>query len=416
MLIHIYNLFTLLLKAGLWLTLPFSTKLRHFMQKRRGAFTKIAQAIAQRAEGTQTFWFHCASLGEFEQGRPVIEHIREIYPRSYIVLSFFSPSGYEVRRHYTVADLVCYLPLDGKRNANRFIDLVKPDIAVIVKYEFWYGYLWTLKKRNIPSISISAIFKPGGIPFRWYGNVYRKILRQIDHYFVQDKTSVKLLNHIGITDVTLAGDTRFDRVADICRQAKPIALAEVFGQRAKVMVVGSSWSEDMEVLLPLMQEFAAEIKFIVAPHQIEEEKLERIERAISHKTVRFSKAKEDTISDYRVLLIDNIGMLTSLYQYGAFAYVGGAFGKNLHNILEPATFGMPIFFGSKSYQRFNEANDLIRLDVASAVSDTEELRLQFLLYHQAEEKRKAIAEVCRRYVAENTGATKIIVDYIQQKV
>lgn len=412
----IYNLFTIFLKAGLWLSFPFSAKLRSFRQKRRGLFTKIEQTLTRRDKDSRTFWFHCASLGEFEQGRPVIEQVRKLYPDTYIVLSFFSPSGYETRQHYAVADLVCYLPLDGRSNAKKFINLVKPDMAFFVKYEFWYGYLSTLKQRNIPSVSFSAIFRPDAIPFCWYGGFYRKTLRQIDHYFVQDEASAKLLNSVGIQGVTLAGDTRFDRVADICREAKSINLAKLFKQKDKIMVIGSSWPEDMEVLLPFMQKFVDDIKFIVAPHKIEEEELSRIEHAIPYKTVRFSNARESTVSNYRILLIDNIGMLTSLYQYGAFAYVGGAFGKSLHNILEPATFGMPIYFGNKSYRHFNEANTLLKLGVASTVSDAKDFCHKFLLYHQDEEKREAIAEICRTYVAENTGATNIIMDYVQQTI
>lgn len=387
---------------------------------RKGIFKSITQFakshLAGDLAGERTFWFHCASLGEFEQGRPVMEALKRNYPGSRIVLTFFSSSGYEVQKNYEGADLVCYLPLDGKLNARRFISLIKPDAAFFIKYEFWYGYLSELKKRGVPAISVSAVFRPDKVSFKWYGGLYRKILRQISHYFVQDEKSAELLKNINIRNVTLAGDTRFDRVAAVCRHVEEIELARLFKQEEKVMVIGSSWPEDMEILLPLMKEFVDEIKFIVAPHNIEEEELASIEESVPYKTVRFSKVKQNTISNYRVLLIDNVGMLTSLYQYGEFAYVGGAFGKSLHNILEPATFGMPIFFGNKSYQQFNEANALLKLGVAFTVGDAKELRHKFLICLQDEEKRKEIAEVCRQYVSENTGATPVIIDYIKRNL
>lgn len=383
---------------------------------RKGIFKSVTQFAKSRLAGERTFWFHCASLGEFEQGRPVMEALKRTYPGSRIVLTFFSSSGYEVQKNYEGADLVCYLPLDGKLNARRFINLIKPDAAFFIKYEFWYGYLSELKQRGIPAISVSAVFRSDKVSFRWYGGLYRNILRQISHYFVQDEKSAELLKSINIRNVTLAGDTRFDRVAAICRHVEEIELARLFKQGEKVMVIGSSWPEDMEILLPLMKEFVDEIKFIVAPHNIEEEELAGIEETVPYKTVRFSKAKQNTISNYRVLLIDNVGMLTSLYQYGEFAYVGGAFGKSLHNILEPATFGMPIFFGNKSYQRFNEANALLKLGAAFTVGDAKELRHKFLICLKDEEKRKEIAELCRRYVSENTGATPVIIDYVKRNL
>lgn len=411
-----YRVFLVLFRIGLWLSLPFSVKNRKLINGHKGLFKKIRKCANNQLNNGPTFWFHCASLGEFEQGRPVIERIKQIYPHSCIVLTFFSPSGYEVRKNYEIADLVCYLPLDGKTNARKFISLIKPDVAFFVKYEFWYGYLTELKKRGVPSISISAIFRPDSSPFRWYGGFYKKILRQISHYFVQDESSLVLLKSIDIKNVTLAGDTRFDRVAAICYHVEKIELASTFKQEDKVMIIGSSWPEDIDILLPLMQEFIDEIKFIVAPHNIEEEELKRVEEAIPHKTVRFSKAKGNPISNYRVLLIDNIGMLTSLYQYGEFAYVGGAFGKSLHNILEPATFGMPVFFGDKRYQHFNEANTLLKLGAAFTVGDAKELRHKFLIFLRDEEKRKEVAEICRKYILDNTGATEVVVNYVKNLV
>ncbi len=411
-----YQTFILFLRVMLWGSAPFSPKNRRFIQQRKGLFDKIEQ-FASRKSGTRpVFWFHCASLGEFEQGRPVIERLKQKYPDSQVVLTFFSPSGYEVRKDYPLADLVCYLPLDGMRNARKFINLIKPDMVFFVKYEFWYGYLTELKRKRIPTISISAIFRPDMPMFSWYGSFYKRILRQIDYFFVQDEQSAVLLKKAGIRNVALTGDTRFDRVADICSHVESIALAETFKQEEKIMVIGSSWPEDHDLLLPLIREFVDEIKFIIAPHDIEEEELAKIEEAIPYKTVRYSRTKLNTISNYRVLLIDNVGMLTSLYQYGEFAYVGGAFGKSLHNILEPAAFGMPIFFGNKSYRHFNEANALLKLGTAFTVADTKELRHKFLIFLRDEEKRKEAAAISRQYVAENTGATDVIVNYVDKNL
>lgn len=411
-----YQTFVLFLRVMLWGSAPFSPKNRRFLAQRKGLFGKIEQFASQKSGTRPVFWFHCASLGEFEQGRSVIERLKQKYPDSRVVLTFFSPSGYEVRKDYPLADLVCYLPLDSMKNARKFINLIKPDMVFFVKYEFWYGYLTELKRKRIPTISISAIFRPDMPIFGWYGSFYKRILRQIDYFFVQDEQSAVLLKKAGIRNVALTGDTRFDRVSEICHHVETVALAETFEQEEKTMVIGSSWPEDMNLLLPLIREFVDEIKFIIAPHNIEEEELERIEEAIPYKTVRYSKANLNTISNYRVLLIDNVGMLTSLYQYGEFAYVGGAFGKSLHNILEPAAFGMPIFFGDKSYRHFNEANALLKLGAAFTVADTKELRHKFLIFLRDEEKRKEVAGICRQYVSENTGATDIIVNYVDKNL
>lgn len=330
-----------------------------------------------------------------------------------MVLTFFSPSGYEVRKDYDQADLVCYLPLDGMLNAQKFIRLIDPQVALFIKYEYWYGYLWALKRKGIPSVSVSTRFRPDALPFRWYGGFYRHMLRMIGHYFVQDQLTGRLLQNIGIRATTLAGDTRFDRVAELCEHTEPVDLAEQFKHGEKLMVIGSNWPADTEVLLPFIKEFEEKLKFIIAPHDIEEEHLARIESNLPYKTIRYSRAKENTVSNYRVLLIDNVGMLTSLYRYGDFAYVGGAFGKSLHNVLEPATFGMPLFFGNRSYQHIREATDLLKLNGAMTVNDTKDLRYKFLTVWNDEDKQQAMAEICQQYVQNHTGATEKVVDYLE---
>ena len=341
-----------------------------------------------------------------------MEALRTHYPDAQIVLTFFSPSGYEVRRNYSGADLVSYLPFDGWRNPRRFVRLVRPTVAFFVKYEYWYGYLRALNKRHVPVLSVSTVLSSKMTPFRWYGGFYRRMLRHFTHYFVQDSTTAELLSSIGIQQFTQVGDTRFDRAAALARQAPEVALAAQFRENEAIFVVGSSWPPDHDLLLPLMQEFADEIKFIIAPHQIDESELIRLEEALPHKTVRYSRAKPETVANYRVLLIDSVGMLTALYRYGSFAYVGGALGKSLHNILEPATFGMPIYFGNRSYRHVREANALLERGGAFPVADGPELRRQFLLFYRNEERRAQVAAITRQFVDANTGATNQVVRYV----
>lgn len=411
----IYRIVVILIRIALWISYPFSASNRRFLKGRKGVFRKLKKFSEARNPRQSVYWFHCASLGEFEQGRPLMEAMKEQNPKLQIVLTFFSPSGYEVRKDYDVADLVCYLPLDGKRNAERFLDYVKPKAAFFIKYEFWYGYLTALKRRDIPSVSVSTLLRSNAVPFRWYGGFYRRMLHKVSYFFPQDQNTADLLKKIGIEKVRLAGDTRFDRVADICSHAPKNELAAAFKGDSPTMVIGSSWAADLEVLLPFMKEFVDDIKFIIAPHNIEEEGLQRIEKELPYKTVRYSKIKKETITNYRILIIDNVGMLTSLYRYGEYAYVGGAFGKSLHNILEPATFGMPIFFGDKSYSHVNEANALLKRGAAFTVGDFKELRLKFKRFFNDESERQKVANDCQAYVQENTGATQLIMEYIAQK-
>ena len=409
--------YTILLvgKIGLYATIPFSAKTRKFISGRRGLFKKLQEERKRfSASPTPCFWFHCASLGEFEQGRPVMEALRQQYPQCRIILTFFSSSGYEVRHAYPGADLVTYLPLDGWRSAGRFVALIQPTIAFFIKYEFWYGYLRALQARNIPALSVSTLLLPTHTSFRWYGGIHRKMISMMRHYFVQNLMTVTLLQKLGVNEVTLSGDTRFDRAAALCHQAEELPIATAFKQSECVFVIGSSWPEDMDILLPFVQEFIDEIKFIIAPHEIEEESLRRIEETIPYKTVRYSQASENTVSNYRVLIIDNVGMLTSLYRYGDFAYVGGARGKGLHNILEPATFEMPIFFGNRRYQQAHEANELLKLGGAFTVDDTQELRHKFLSLYRDQESRRAVSAITQQFVLNNTGATEKVVAYVKQ--
>jgi len=414
--LFIYRVVISCFRLGLWISFPFSRKTRKFLRSRRGNFQKIEEFSKVRNPRQPAFWFHCASLGEFEQGRPVMEALKSRNPRIQIILTFFSPSGYKVRKNYEGADLVCYLPLDGKRNATRFVRYVRPRAAFFIRYEFWYAYFSVLQENRVPILSVSTLFTADKFPFQWYGSFYKSILRKVTYYFAQDATTAELLRNIGIRRVSITGDTRFDRVAAICQHAPHHELVAAFKQNNPLMVVGSSWPQDLEVLLPFVKETLDQLKFVIAPHNIEEEEIQRIEKSIPYKTLRYSKVKKETISNYRVLIIDNVGMLTSLYRYGNFAYVGGAFGKSLHNILEPATFGMPIFFGNKSYRHVNEANALLKQGVAFTVNDAAELREKFMRIWNDVPLQQRIAEDGRKYVQENTGATADVVEYVHQHI
>ncbi len=354
-------------------------------------------------------WVHCASLGEFEQGRPVIEDLRKLCPSHKIFLTFFSPSGYEVRKTYEQADWVFYLPWDTSKNAKQFLEAAKPVLAIFVKYEFWFHYTNELKKRNIPLISISSIFRKDQLFFKLYGNFYRTILSAFTYFFVQNEESLKLLRSIGIKEVTLAGDTRFDRVKSLVNQGEEIEIAKKFKDGRKTFVIGSCWPEDVEVLLPFINEKSPQLKFIIAPHEITESFISFIEKNLHVTSTRFSQAAGKA-EESAVLIIDNVGLLSRLYRYGEFAYVGGAFGKGLHNILEPACYGIPIFFGNKNYEKFQEAVDLINRGGAFSVNDYHELKTKYEMVNEPQTFLLA-CEVTKQYVDENLGASKKIIDY-----
>lgn len=360
-------------------------------------------------------WFHCASLGEFEQGRPVMEAFKKQFPTYKILLTFFSPSGYEVRKNYDGADWICYLPADTPANAQRFVELAKPALAVFVKYEFWYYYFQVLHSNQIPILSISTIFRENQSFFKWYGGFYRGILRFVTHFFVQNQASFHLLQSIKIKQVTLAGDTRFDRVKQIADARKEIELVKKFKANTLVFVVGSCWDEDFAVLLPLINHPSySTIKWIIAPHEIHQTEIESWKKSINRPTIKYSELlTNESLSNCEVLVIDNVGMLSSLYQYADFAWIGGAYGKGLHNILEAATFGLPIFFGNKNFQKFQEANDLIAAGSAWAVKDVAELFEFFQPLYDSKELRKQKATISGHYVSSKTGATALIVEFVR---
>lgn len=404
--VFLYNSSIFLLRVGIWVAAFFNDKARMFYNGRRGLMPKIEKDFQSNTD--PVIWIHCASLGEFEQGRPVIERLKEELPQIRILLTFFSPSGYEVRKNYSEADFIYYLPLDTASKARQFVALTKPSLAVFVKYEFWYHFTSQLRKQKIPLVSISAIFRPEQIYFKSYGSFYQRILKNFTHFFVQNDTSLRLLQSIGLTNVTRAGDTRFDRVNQIVKRGEKIPLAETFKNNQRLMVVGSCWPEDMDVLAPFVNE--NRLKFIIAPHEISESALENLERLLQVRYVRYSEAQHVALEEFSVLIIDNVGMLSRLYRYGEFAYVGGAFGAGLHNILEAACYGVPIFFGNKNFEKFQEATDLINRGGAFEVSDYTDLKSKYEMLNIPESFLLA-CEVTRQYVQENLGATEKIMSY-----
>lgn len=400
-----YNFAIHLYALAVKLVLPFHKKARLMYSGQQRTFALLKEKIDPSAK---YIWFHASSLGEFEQGRPMIEQIRREYPRYKILLTFFSPSGYEVRKNYEGADLVCYLPFDKKRNVRKFLDLANPSFAIFIKYEFWANYLTELHRRHIPTYIISAIFRKDQVFFTWYGRGYRNVLHCFDRLFVQDEASRKLLSDYGITNVSVAGDTRFDRVADIYKQAKLLPTVEKFvssGNAANcfTMVAGSSWPEDEKILLDYFNRHP-EMKLIVAPHEIHAEHLVYIESLLKRPSVRLSVADENTVSGADCLVIDSFGLLSSVYRYAQTAYVGGGFGAGIHNVLEAAVYGIPVLFGPK-YHKFKEAKDLIAAGGGYSVADGKmfEERMDELLTYR--EVLDSTGKAAGAFVSQYVGVT-----------
>mgnify|MGYP000959018595 CR=1 FL=1 len=352
-------------------------------------------------------WFHAASLGEFEQGRPVIEELKKMNPGIKILLTFFSPSGYEIRKNYAGADIVSYLPFDNAVSAKKFVQLVKPSKAIFIKYEFWPNYFIALKAAGVPAYSISAIFRPEQVFFKWYGQWYKKLLQNIQHIFVQDNASMMLLKKHGIERVTVAGDTRFDRVADLAAQAKKIPLVEAFVNGSKkVIVAGSSWPKDEELLVRYLKAHP-DVKMILVPHEIHETHISGISKLIDGNFVRYTEATTENILNYNCLVVDTIGLLSSIYQYAHLAYIGGGFGVGIHNTLEAAVWNIPVVFGP-NYQKFREARELIATGAAGSIMNYEQLEAEF---EKMLNNTKA-GNLAGEYVKNNTGATLLILKEI----
>jgi 3-deoxy-D-manno-octulosonic-acid transferase len=359
------------------------------------------------------FWFHFSSLGEFEQGRPVLEAFRQLYPGDKIVITFFSPSGYEVRKNTPLADAVYYLPLDTAKNARNFIDAIQPKMAVFTKYEYWFHFFNEMHQREIPLYIISGIFRPGQVFFKWYGGLYRRMLEFVTWFFVQDENSKQLLQGIGISNVTVSGDTRFDRVWENAQNPKGLPAIAEFKNGQKVFIAGSTWPDDEKLIAGLVTAYPG-WKFIIAPHEISEEKINKLAALLpANSCLKYSEHTDHqtSLTTHQTLIIDNIGMLSSLYQYGDIAYIGGGFGAGIHNTLEAAAFGLPVIFGP-NYARFKEANDLVALNAGFSISSEGQLKTvtdslvdDVAFYNETSKKISA-------YAKEHTGATKAILDQI----
>lgn len=376
--------------------------------------THLQEAMSNLKGGK--LWIHCASLGEFEQGRPLIERIKHEMPHLKIILTFFSPSGYEVRKNFPFADWVGYMPYDTPANARNFVEIVRPVAAIFVKYEFWLNHLAALSKKNIPHYVVSAIFRPDNVFFAWYGGIFRHALRQFSHIFVQDHASAKLLEKININQVTVAPDTRFDRVLATREHATMLPVIAQFAQQHRLCIAGSTWpADEHDILLPYINNITqADLKFVIAPHEITPSHLSSLENALKLPYLRYSQAAQATAQQLhaaKVLLIDNIGMLSSCYQYGHFAYIGGGFGKGIHNILEAAVFGLPIIFGTR-YQKFAEAHDLIELGGAFSVTNQQDFRTLADRLLASSSFWQNAATASKQYVDNRAGGTDIIWKHI----
>nr|WP_317039268.1 glycosyltransferase N-terminal domain-containing protein [Paenimyroides aquimaris] len=383
--------------------------MRLFIDGRKQTFS----ILRQKTDRSQKYiWLHVASLGEYEQGLPVMEALKKRHPDYKIVLTFFSPSGYEIRKNNKIADITIYLPLDTKPNVKRFLDLVQPEMVFFIKYEFWPNYLNELKKRNIPTYLVAGIFRKDQLFFKGYGGFYRKALTAFHHFFVQNEVSNILLKSIGFENVTVHGDTRFDRVAEIVERVQPLDFIEKFKNNTATIVIGSSWIDDENIYLPYLNN-SKNIKFIIAPHNIKEEDLNRLKQKINKKVVRYSNYNPDDLSTADVFIIDTIGILTQIYAYADIAYVGGAFRTGLHNILEPATYGAPVVIGPK-YEKFQEANDLVSLGSCLVVNNIEELSNTFNELIKNTSLRKDLGSKNKNFVLKNKNATKIVMDFIEK--
>ena len=413
MMYFLYNLIVSLARLFLQIIALFNKKIKLFVDGRKETFQKLSNTISNT---DKVVWIHCASLGEFEQGRPIIEKIRKTYTNHKIVLTFFSPSGYEVRKNYSEVDVVCYLPLDTKLNARKFIDLVRPEIAIFVKYEFWPNILNELKSRKVTTIFVSGIFRIDQVFFKPIGSWMRKSLQTFSHFFVQDENSEKLLNSIGIHNVRVSGDTRFDRVHEIPLQDNTLNFIQEFKQDQLTFVAGSTWEEDEELIVDYINNKAsASEKFIIAPHNINSKEIKELQKAINKKTVLFSEKENQNLKDAHVFIIDTIGILTKIYSYADIAYVGGGFETGLHNILEPATFGVPIIIGPK-YDKFREAVGLVNEGGCFVVYNKEEFNDQLKeLFTDADDRTKK-GKITKKFISQNIGATKIVLDYIKSRI
>ena len=407
----LYNLLIHLSTGLVKLLGLFNPKMALFVNGRKEVFDILQQTVST---SDHTIWFHAASLGEYEQGLPVMEMVKAKFPNHKIVLTFFSPSGYEVRKNNSIADVTVYLPLDTAANAKQFLKLVHPELVFIIKYEYWPNYLKELRKRKTKTYLISGIFRENQVFFKWYGGFYREALKTFEHFFVQNEKSKKLLESLDYHNVTVSGDTRFDRVAGILERDNTLEFVSKFKTDSQLIVVGSSWPKDEEYLLEFINNAPAFAKFIIAPHNIKEEQILAFAERIKVPTILYSKMGTADLSKFKVLIVDTVGLLTKIYSYADIAYVGGGFGNpGIHNILEPATFGIPIVIGA-NVSHFAEAVEIIDLQAAISITNAAELHQTLRKLLDDLELRKTLGNKSSHYVQQNKGATEAILKYLSK--
>ena len=409
----LYNFSTFIASKLILLSPIFSPKMSLFVKGRRSVIDTIKSTLKK---GDKTIWFHCASLGEYEQGVPVIKKIKEEFPDHKIIVSFFSPSGFEVKKNDKLADCTVYLPLDTPKNAKNLIDLLQPSVAIFIKYEFWPNYLFELKKKSIPTILVSGLFRKDQVFFKFYGGFMRRTLNSFSHFFVQDQLSKNLLEQLKISQVSVSGDTRFDRVSDQLSVNNELDFMALFKQDLFCLICGSTWPKDESILINYINNFSNNTKFIIAPHEVNNLRIESLKKKLKVKTVLYSEREKYNISDYQVLIIDTVGLLTKVYSYADVAYIGGGIGmgaNGLHNILEAATFGVPIIIG-KNYTNFPEAKKLKKLNGLFSVASPQEFIDIFNQLKTDAPFCEKTGLISKNFILNNRGATDIILNYLQQ--
>lgn len=410
----IYRFALKVYKSGIDVAAIFNPKAKQFKAGRKNWREKIRLAIGDSKR--KCIWMHCASLGEYEQGRTVLEAIQKKYPDYRTIVTFFSPSGYEVKKGKNIADHVLYLPIDSPANASDFLDIVNPSLCIFVKYEYWFYYLKELKERKINTLLISAIFRESQPFFKFYGSLHREMLKMFTHFFVQDEASVQLLNKIGIDNATVAGDTRFDRVLQIQEDENYKPFFEDFCNNRKVLVAGSTWPADEKILADVISKLGDEWNLLLFPHEVDKDHINEIMKVFGSSAVRLSEYVTDSTTKHTtVLVVDSIGLLGSSYRYGKVAYVGGGFNKSgIHNILEAAVYGLPVFYGPE-YHKFREARELVKKGGAVPVRTAEEIIYQIRKWENDKLLYGQVADTALSYVKSNTGATDVIMNYISEK-
>ncbi len=409
----LYNFSTFIASKLILLSPLFSPKMSLFVKGRKSVIDTIKSTLKK---GDKTIWFHCASLGEYEQGVPIIKKTKEEFPDHKIIVSFFSPSGFEVKKNDKLADCTVYLPLDTPKNAKNLIDLLQPSVAIFIKYEFWPNYLFELKKKSIPTILVSGLFRKDQVFFKFYGGFMRRTLNSFSHFFVQDQLSKNLLEQLKISQVSVSGDTRFDRVSDQLSMNNELDFMALFKQDLFCLVCGSTWPKDESILINYINNFSNNTKFIIAPHEVNNLRIESLKKKLKVKTVLYSEREKYNISDYQVLIIDTVGLLTKVYSYADVAYIGGGIGmgaNGLHNILEAATFGVPIIIG-ENYTNFPEAKKLKELNGLFSVATPQEFIDIFNQLKTDAPFCEKTGLISKNFILNNRGATDIILNYLQQ--